>query len=174
MAIREIVSTPHPVLRKKAHKVTKFDRDLQVLIDDMIETMREAPGVGLAANQVGVAEQVIVVEYGEEEDDQEGSKQAAKKLYVVVNPQIVESSPETVMGVEACLSVPNYYGEVERHTQVVVKGLNRRGKPLRVKAEGWLARIFQHEIDHLEGILFTDRATRIWQPKEDESLPADV
>lgn len=170
MTIREIVSTPHPVLRRKARKVTKFDRDLQMLIDDMIETMRGAPGVGLAANQVGIAEQVIVVEYGDEEEDQE----EGKKLYVVVNPQIVESSPETVMGVEACLSVPNYYGEVERHAQVVVKGLNRRGKPLRVKAEGWLARIFQHEIDHLEGVLFTDRATRIWQPKEDEPLPADV
>jgi len=173
MAIREIVSTPHSVLRKKAHKVTRFDGNLQALIDDMIETMRQAPGVGLAANQVGVAEQVIVVEYGEEDDQEEG-KQSAKKLYVVVNPQIVESSPETVMGVEACLSVPNYYGEVERHARVVVKGLNRRGKPLRVKAEGWLARIFQHEIDHLEGVLFTDRAARIWQPKEDEALPADV
>jgi peptide deformylase len=78
------------------------------------------------------------------------------------------SEDEKVMGIEGCLSIPRLVGEVERYQRIVVKGLNRHGKPVKLKAEGWLARIFQHEIDHLEGILYTDRATRVWQQKEDE------
>jgi peptide deformylase len=165
MALRDIVTLPNPVLRRKAHKVTGFDKDLQVLIEDMVETLRAAPGVGLAAPQVGESIRLIVVEYGEESDD---GKQAPKKLYVVINPEIVKASPEMVTGTEACLSLPGLAGEVERHQEVIVKGLNRHGKPLKVKVNGWTARIFQHEIDHLEGVLFPDRATRVWQPKEGE------
>jgi peptide deformylase len=160
----EIVFIPQPVLRRKAHKVTVFDKDFQALVDNMIETMREAPGVGLAAPQVNVSSRVIVVEYGDDEDED-----TPKKLYAVANPEIVSHSDETELGVEGCLSVPGLVGEVERYTEVVVKGLNRYGKPTRIKASGWMARIFQHEVDHLDGVLFVDRATRVWKPEEDEA-----
>lgn len=163
MTMKEIVTLPDPVLRKKARKVTRFDKDFSTLVNDMVETMRSAPGVGLAAPQVGVSERLIVIEFGDEEDEE-----APKKLYVVANPEIVEASPEMVTAVEGCLSIPGLVGEVERHTSVHVKGLNRAGKPIRIKADGWLARIFQHEIDHLEGILYPDRASRVWQPKDEE------
>ncbi len=169
MAIREIVFTPDPVLRRKARKITNIDKDLQTLIDDMIETLRAAPGVGLAAPQVGVSERLIVVEYGGEEEEN-----APKKLFVVINPEIVEASEEKVLGIEACLSVPQMAGEVDRHQKIVVKGHNRHGKAIKIKTNGWLARIFQHEIDHLEGVLFTDRASRIWRPKEDEVVEDNV
>ncbi|MGD0004458.1 MAG: peptide deformylase [Anaerolineaceae bacterium] len=169
MGLRTIVTLPDPVLRRKAHKVTTFDKDLQVLVEDMIETMRAAPGVGLAAPQISQSTRLIVVEYGDEEDEE-----APKKLYVVVNPEIVEASEEMVTGTEACLSVPGLVGDVERFQKVVIKGLNRYGKPAKVKAEGWVARIFQHEIDHLDGVLYTDRATKVWTPKEgEERLIAD-
>jgi peptide deformylase len=161
MAIRTILAVPEKVLRRKARPVTKFDNKLQTLIDDMIETMRAAPGVGLAAPQVAVSEQLIVVEYGDDEDES-----IPKKLYVVVNPVISRMSADTEIGVEGCLSIPGLVGEVERPLAVTVKGLNRRGQAMTVKAKGWLARIFQHEIDHVNGVLFTDRADRIWQPKE--------
>ena len=168
MALRQIVTLPEPVLRRKAHTVTKFDKNLQTLIDDMIETMRAAPGVGLAAPQVSISERLIVVEYGEEEEDEsEGQQEGPKKLFVMINPEIVRTSPETLMGVEGCLSIPNLVGEVERHAAIQVKGLNRHGKPAKVKVQGWLARIFQHEIDHLNGMLFPDRATRVWQPQQE-------
>ena len=163
MAVREIVTLPDPVLRRKAHKVTTIDKSRQVLIDDMIDTMREAPGVGLAAPQVGISERLIVVEFGDEDDEE-----APKKLYVVINPEIIEASTETMDGVEACLSIPGLAGEVKRSARVTVKGLNRYGKPARIKAEGWLARIFQHEIDHLDGVLYVDRATKVWKPSEEE------
>ena len=163
MGLRTIVTLPDPVLRRKAHKVTNFDKDLLVLVEDMIETMRAAPGVGLAAPQIAQSIRLVVVEYGDEEDED-----APKKLYVMVNPEIVEASEEMLIGVEACLSVTGLVGEVERHQKIVIKGLNRFGKPAKVKAEGWLARIFQHEIDHLDGILYTDRATRVWTPTEEE------
>lgn len=169
MTLREIVTVPAPVLRRKAHKVTEFDKDLNVLIDDMIETMREAPGVGLAAPQIGVPQRLIVIEYAEDEENEE----AEPRLYVVVNPEIVQTSEETVLGVEGCLSVPGLVGEVDRFTEVVVRGQNRRGQPIKIKAQGWLARIFQHEIDHLEGVIFTDRATRVWKPKEGDPVPRD-
>ena len=163
MTILEITTLPDPVLRRKARSVTRFDDRLQTLIDDMIETMRAAPGVGLAAPQVAVSERVIVVEYGEE--DEEGNE-GPRKLYIMVNPEVVKEAEETEIGVEGCLSVPGLVGEVERPLAITIKGLNRHGQPMRVKAEGWLARIFLHEIDHLEGVIFTDRAEHIWQPQE--------
>jgi peptide deformylase len=124
--------------------------------------MRAAPGVGLAAPQVSVSERVIVVEYPENEEDEE----AEPKLYVLVNPEIVKASNETVVNVEGCLSIPNIVGEVERAQAITVKGQNRHGKPVRLKLKDWTARIFQHEIDHVNGVLFTDRATQIWVPEE--------
>ena len=171
MTLRHIVTLPEPVLKRKAKPITKFDKDLQTLIDDMIETMRDAPGVGLAAPQVNISEQLIVVEYSEGDDDEEDEEvieARPKKLYVMINPEIVKASEEKVLGVEGCLSIPGIQGEVERHEKIQVKGLNRYGKPQKLKVDGWMARIFQHEIDHLNGILFTEIATRLWKFQEDE------
>ena len=144
MTVRSIIAdTDHKVLRGKAKRVGRIDDFVRRLIDDMIETLRDAPGVGLAAPQVGVPLRVIVVEY----EDQ---------LHTVINPEIVKSSG-TVTDDEGCLSAPHWQGPVTRATNVVVKGRDRDGKEVRIKAEGWLARIFQHECDHLEGTLFLDR-----------------
>jgi peptide deformylase len=163
MAVREIVFTPEPILRRKAHKVTDFGPDFQLLVDDMVETMREAPGVGLAAPQVGVSQRLITVEYGDENDEK-----TPAKLFILVNPEIVQASDEKILGIEACLSVPGLAGEVARHEKIAIKAFTRRGQPVKIKATGWLARIFQHEIDHLNGILFTDQATRVWKPSPDD------
>ena len=159
--IRPILSLPEPILRRKAHKVEKIDSDLRTLIDDMIETMRAAPGVGLAAPQVGVSSRVIVMEFGDENDEE-----APKKLYTLINPEISFPSEEKVTGIEGCLSAPGLLGEVNRYTKVIVKAKNRQGRPVKITAEGWLARIFQHEIDHLDGTLYPDRATRVWKPEQ--------
>jgi len=166
MAILDIVKVPAPVLRRKANRITNFDKDLHILIDNMVETMRDAPGVGLAAPQVGISQRLIVIEYGEE--DEEGVETGPKKLFAVINPEIVAISEEKINGIEGCLSVPGLIGEVERHTHIIVKGQNRLGKPVKYKLSGWRARIFQHEIDHLEGVLFTDLATSIWKPSPEE------
>jgi peptide deformylase len=166
MPTRKIVTHPAPVLRRKARKVTDFSPELQALIDDMVETMRVAPGVGLAAPQVDVSLRVIVVEFGDEEDPE-----VPAKLYMVINPEITRLSQEKEMGAEGCLSIPGFAGNVERPAEAVIKGLNRHGKPLRIKANGWLARIFQHEIDHLDGVLFIDRAEKVWR-LEDEDVEA--
>ncbi len=168
MGLRTIVTLPDPVLRRKARPVSTFDKALQTLIDDMVDTMRDAPGVGLAAPQVGVGQRLIVIEYAEPPEEGEEEKEVKPKLYVMANPEIVKTSEEKVLGVEGCLSIPGLVGEVERYSTVQVKGLNRRGLPMKVKAEGWLARIFQHEIDHVNGVVFPDRATRVWKPEPDE------
>lgn len=168
MGLRTIVTLPDPVLRRKARPVSVFDSKLQTLIDDMIETMRDAPGVGLAAPQVGVGERLIVVEYADPPEEDAEEQEVKPRLYVVANPEILKASEEKVLGVEGCLSIPGLVGEVERHATVQVKGLNRRGQPVKIKAEGWLARIFQHEIDHVNGVVFPDRATRVWKPQPDE------
>jgi peptide deformylase len=173
MTLRKIVTLPDTVLRRKAHAVTKFDKNLHTLIDDMVETMREAPGVGLAAPQIGLSERIIVIEYFEREEDEE-KEDAPKKVWAVLNPEIIKASEEKLMGVEGCLSIPGLVGEVERHSAVQVKGMNRHGKPMKIKAKGWLARIFQHEIDHLNGVLFTDRATRVWKPQEEVEPEQEV
>ncbi len=168
MGLRTIVTLPDPVLRRKARAVSTFDQNLQTLIDDMIDTMRDAPGVGLAAPQVGIGQRLIVVEYAEPPEEGEEEKQVKPRLYVMANPEIVKTSEDKVLGVEGCLSIPGLVGEVERYSMVQVKGLNRRGQPMKVKAEGWLARIFQHEIDHVNGVVFPDRATRVWKPEPAE------
>ena len=167
MPLRVIITTPHPTLRRTARKVTDFGPKLQTLIDDMVEIMREAPGVGLAAPQVNIPLRVIVVEFGDEEDET-----VPPKLYTLVNPEISRPSRDLVTGTEGCLSVPGLVGDVERHYSVTVKALNRRGQPTKIKAKGWLARIFQHEVDHLRGVLFTDHALRVWEPvtEEEEAL----
>ena len=162
MTLRKIITVPNEVLRRNTHIVTNFDKNLKTLIDDMVETMRNAPGVGLAAPQIGILEQIVVIEFGDEEDEE-----APKKLYTVVNPEITRMSNEKLMGVEGCLSVPGVVGDVERSLSIVVKGQNRNGQKVKYKLSGWVARIFQHEIDHLTGVLFIDLAESLWQPEED-------
>ena len=162
MSIRKIATIPDPVLRRKARKVTDFGPELQTLIDDMVDTMREAPGVGLAAPQVSESLRVLVVEFGDEEDET-----VPPKLYAVVNPEITRGSNELVSGTEGCLSVPGFLGEVERMESITLRGQNRHGQPIRIKSNGWLARIFQHEIDHLNGEIFTDRAERVFASEEE-------
>ena len=156
MAVREIVKIGSPVLRTRARKVNRFGAQPQTLVDDMVETMRAAPGVGLAAPQVGVTERVIVVEMPEDAD-----VPGSGRLYAVVNPEIVKASKDEVLGEEGCLSIPNLVGDVWRAEAVTIKGQDVNGEPLRIKATDWLARIFQHEIDHLNGQLFIDVATEI-------------
>ena len=168
MATREIVTLPDPVLRQKARKVPAVTEDIRSLIDDMVETMRAAPGVGLAAPQVGDSRRVIVVEYAEP-PEQEGEPARPPKLFTLVNPEIVRHAPDQVKGVEGCLSIPGYLGEVERFEAITIQGLNRAGQPVRIKAAGWLARIFQHEIDHINGVVFPDRSTRVWKPAPEET-----
>lgn len=168
MAIRPIILADNPILRKKSKKVKHFGEALQVLIDDMAETMHAANGAGLAAPQVGVLERVIVVQLPEDEEDPQGGK-----LFALCNPQIIRAEGEEA-GEEGCLCLPGYVGEVNRATSVTVKAQDRRGKKVRIKAEGFLARAFQHETDHLNGILYIDRVEspdkirRIVLPEEEE------
>ncbi len=164
MSIKEITTFPAKVLHRKAEAVETFDEDLQALVEDMIETMRKAPGVGLAAPQIGLSKRLLVVEFGDEQDDD-----IPKQLYVLANPEIIAQSGEQVAGIEGCLSVPGLVGEVERAKVVTVQGQDQHGKKVKIRAQGWLARIFQHEIDHVNGILYTDRTEKIWQIDEEET-----
>ena len=153
MAVRRILQAGEMVVRQKAKKVRGFDPSLKALVDDMVETMRAAPGMGLAAPQIGVPLRVIVVELPQvegEEDPQRG------RLFVICNPEVVKSWGEEE-GDEGCLSLPGYVGEVKRASRVTVKGQDLKGKKIRVRAQGLLARALQHEIDHLNGMLFTTR-----------------
>ena len=168
MTVRDIIQLDNPILRRKANRVTSFDASFQRLVDDMIETMIAAPGVGLAAPQVAVSQRLIVVRLPDDDESKEEYGDQAGVIYVVANPEIIKASKETVGGVEACLSIPGYFGRVERHEEVAVKGLDRNGKPIRIKAKGWQARVFQHEIDHLDGKLYIDIASKVWEAKPDE------
>jgi peptide deformylase len=165
MAARPVIKMPDSMLRRKAHKINTFNAEFQSLVDDMVQTMREEPGVGLAAPQVNISIQLIVVEYPL--DDQ--VEEAKPELFVIVNPEIIEQSSEMEFGIEGCLSVPELLGEVERNSSIVVIGLDRFGKKQKISAKGWLARIFQHEIDHINGILFVDRARKIWKPEPEDT-----
>jgi len=169
MSIRAIIGPDNPVLRRKAKTLGNPNTlATQELIEDMIETLRDAPGVGLAAPQVAVSQRLVVIEYGElPEDAPEDAEPPDKKLYVIINPEITARSEEMVDGIEGCLSLPGYAGNVMRHEAVTVKALNRRGKPVKIKSRGWLARIFQHEIDHLDGVLFIDKASKVWRVKDE-------
>lgn len=175
MSKRKIIQPDNPVLRQKARRVREFNKDLHKLLDDMIETMHEADGVGLAAPQIAVSQRIIVVQLpeGQEEDERFGDQ--AGVLYEVINPEIIKTSNEEIEGVEACLSIPGYYGTVDRKTQVVIRGADRDGKEIRIKAYDWLARVFQHEIDHLDGVLYIDKAKDVWRAGEEppEHLRAD-
>jgi peptide deformylase len=173
MTILPIIQPDNPILRKKAHRVLSFDAKFQKLVDDMVETLIDAPGVGLAAPQVAVSQRLIVVRLPDDEESRKEYGDEAGKLYVVANPEVVKLSKEMVEGVEACLSIPGYFGSVDRHEGIVIKGLNRQGKPQRIKANGWLARVFQHEIDHLDGRLYIDIAKEVWRarPEDEQVVP---
>jgi peptide deformylase len=168
MSLLEVLNDTHPALRKKAVKVTSFDKKFQTLVDDMIETMIAAPGVGLAAPQVGVNRRLVVVRLPDDEESREEYGEEAGNLFVVANPKITKTSKEIALGIEACLSIPGIFGEVDRHEMIVVTGQDRYGNKFRIKAKDWLARVFQHEIDHLDGILFTDLAERVWRASEQQ------
>jgi len=182
MAIKEILTSEHPVLRQKAKKVKRVDGSTQKLIDDMFESMREARGLGLAAPQIGVGLRVLVIEMPDDDtddsvealpDDKRHVKYSTEK-YALVNPEIVKAEGEQ-FGEEGCLSIPGYVGLVRRAMKVTVKGLDRKGKEVKVKGEGLLARALQHEIDHLDGILFTDRLEKpehLLRLTEDGRVPA--
>jgi peptide deformylase len=150
------------VLRSKSKKVQRVTPKLVAFAEKMLETMREANGVGLAAPQVGVTQRFFVVELPEDEENDQPAE-----THILFNPEIVKGSGEQV-GYEGCLSIPGYIGEVARQERIAVKGLNEKGKSVRLKLQGYLARVFQHEIDHLDGILFTDRLTdpNTFQPVE--------
>jgi len=170
MPIREIIRLDNPILRKKAHKVTTFDNRFQKLVDDMVATMQEAKGVGLAAPQIAISQRLIVIRLPDDEKAKEEFGDDAGVLYVFANPEITKISKEMVEGTEACLSIPGFFGNVERHEAVTIAGLDRNGKLQKVKAKGWLARVFQHEIDHLDGRLYIDIASEVWEakPEDDE------
>ena len=148
MAVRPILKYDNPRLRMKSVRVKRIDASIQSLIDDMVETMRSAEGIGLAAPQVGVLLRVIVAEY--QEEDEEEPRQT-----VLINPEIIATEGEW-MAEEGCLSVPGYVGTVPRAISVTVKGKSRTGKDVRIKTDGILAHILQHEIDHLDGVLYID------------------
>jgi peptide deformylase len=159
LVVRPILTFEHPALRLKAKKVARVDASIQRLIDDLVETMLDAPGAGLAAPQIGVGLRVCVVKG----DD--------NQIWSLVNPELVKHDGVQV-GYEGCLSYPGWVGEVARHETVVVKGRNRHGKEVRIKTSGFTARAFQHELDHLEGVLFIDRLTDLDTLQRVEDLEA--
>jgi peptide deformylase len=152
MAVLEICKYPEPVLLKKAKPVGKLDDELKKLIQDMLETMYDAPGIGLAANQIGRPIRIIVYDVTPKDQERNPS--------VLINPEIIESEGEQVME-EGCLSVPEYYSDVKRSAKVKVRGLDLEGNPVEICGEDLLATVLQHEIDHLNGILFIDRISAL-------------
>ena len=143
MAVLPIRTLPDPVLRQKAKRVRNFDASLQELIDNMVETMHSAAGVGLAAPQVGIPLRVIIIGLPDEEE------------IILINPQIIRKSGERLIN-EGCLSIPGYFGQIQRAEAVRVKGLDRTGKEIRLRANDLLAQALEHEIDHINGVLYID------------------
>ena len=153
MALRPIIILPDPKLRLVSDKIARFDAPLAKLMDDMIETMHDAPGVGLAAIQIAEPIRLVVVDVARKEEP--------PNPQVFVNPEIVWSSEERSTYEEGCLSIPEYYAEVERPASVRARYLDRQGELREVQAEGLLATVLQHEIDHLDGVLFIDHISKL-------------
>ncbi|MBP9502987.1 MAG: peptide deformylase [Candidatus Promineofilum sp.] len=173
MSALTIVTLPDKGLRDKNRPVTKFDVGLHKLIDDMIETLEKADGAGLAAPQIGQQLQLAIIWTLPEVDDEGNEIEDTRELFVIANPEIYWSSRETVKGIEGCLSIPGYVGEVERAESIRVRGLDRYGRKFRRRFDDWTARIFQHEIDHLNGELYIDKLTgpeNIWTEEEFEQM----
>ena len=152
MAILHICTYPEEILRQRAEPITEIDEEVVKLVDHMAETMYSAPGIGLAATQVGVAKQLLVADIAPRRPESE--------LIVLINPEIVAAEGEVIIE-EGCLSVPEYQAEVKRHERVTVRGLNLKGEEVEIEAEGLLAVVLQHEIDHLNGMLFIDRLSKL-------------
>ena len=160
MTVLNLRTLPDPVLRQKARRVTKIDAALQKLIDDMIDTMRAASGVGLAANQVGVLQRIVVIEIPEEEE-----------VLVLINPEITRREGERLVE-EGCLSIPGYRGELTRSLKVRARALDRDGNTMRIKAEGLLAQALEHETDHINGTLYIDHlesSEKLWKLEPQEA-----
>ncbi len=153
MAVLPIKKLPDAVLRQQSREITEIDAELHKLIDDMAETMYAAPGLGLAAPQVGWLHRLIVFDVAHRDG-------GARDLKVIINPCITETEGELTHE-EGCLSVADFSAEVRRHARVTVKGLDRKGKPIAITGEGLLAVVLQHEVDHLDGVLFIDRISRL-------------
>ena len=153
MTIKPLIILPDPVLRQLSKPIERVDTDLQRLADDMLETMYDAPGIGLAAVQIGVPRRMLVIDVSREGEE--------KQPQVFINPEIVKSSDERSVYEEGCLSIPDYYAEVERPATVSVRYLDRNGKEQTVEVDGLLATCLQHEIDHLNGVLFIDHISRL-------------
>ena len=153
MSLLDIITYPNRFLLQQTRPVTDIDGQLQQLIEDMAETMYAAPGVGLAANQVGSSNRILV--FDEMSDDQK------RQYQVIINPKLIESDGELLSENEGCLSVPEFRSDVKRSARVLVEGVDREGKPLRMEAEGFRAIVLQHEIDHLDGKLFIDRISSL-------------
>lgn len=152
MSVIKIRTYPDEVLKKASSPITDINGNVQSLIDDMIETMHAAPGIGLAAPQIGISQRLVVVDVSSVEEE--------TPLLVIINPEIVESHGR-IDSEEGCLSVPNYTATIKRDEKVTVKGLDRGGNPMEIEASGLLSRVLQHEIDHLDGILFIERLSPI-------------
>lgn len=171
MIARKILPATNPRLRKKAAKVSNFGPDIQKLADEMLAAMRKANGVGLAGPQIGVMKRIFVAEIPYDEDDPQSGRP-----FVLINPRFLFKTEELVEGEEGCLSIPGWYGLVNRARTVQVEAENVQGKTIQVSASDFLARVFQHESDHLDGILFTDyidTLDKIWQLSESgERTPA--
>jgi peptide deformylase len=155
MALREICTYPDPVLRNKTSRVERIDSTLDRLIEDMVETMHAAPGVGLAANQVGVPLQLAVIDLSSREDEEQ-----RHPLLVIINPELIVMEG-SVLEEEGCLSIPDYAEKVRRAARVTVRAQDRTGKQFELEAEGLMAKALQHEIDHLNGLLFVDRLSSL-------------
>ena len=153
MALRQILTEPNKILREKSLSVENVDKDIQILMDDMLETMYAAPGIGLAAIQVGTPKRVIVLDIKQ--------KEGQKNPICLVNPEIIEKSKNNSIYEEGCLSVPGQFAEIDRPDKCHVKYLDYYGAKKEMKAEGMLATCIQHEIDHLEGILFIDYLSKL-------------
>ena len=160
MAILPILEAPDPRLRTISSPVEAIDDDLQRLIDDMLETMYDAPGIGLAAIQVGVPKRVLVIDLQEPESDEEGAPPVRKPM-VFINPEILEGSEDLSVYNEGCLSVPDQFAEVERPASIRASWMDRDGRIHEERLEGLLATCLQHEMDHLQGVLFIDHLSRL-------------
>jgi len=155
MTIRTILTEPNEILRQKSKSVEKVNKEIKELMDDMLETMYEAPGIGLAAIQIGIPKRVIVMDISRDKDNE------IKNPMYFVNPEIIWKTEENSIYEEGCLSVPNQFAEINRPKNCHVKYLDYNGEPQLLKAEGLLATCIQHEIDHLEGILFIDYLSKL-------------
>ena len=164
MALREILTEPNKLLREKSLTVESVDEDLQKLMDDMLETMYAAPGIGLAAIQIGIPKRVIVLDIGwrDKSENTSDEKQVERKNPIYfVNPEIISKSTSNLTYEEGCLSVPGQFAEIDRPDKCHIKYLDYYGQPKELVAEGMLATCIQHEIDHLEGILFIDYLSKL-------------